>query len=443
VPEDHEIRSVDDLLHEVRDLLEGEYGEVWVSGELGQFTLHRSGHLYATLKGQEGSLSLVAFKSTLARSSGFRPEEGARLIVRGYLSLYVPGGRFQLIAQALVPAGRGDLLAAIEERKRRLAAEGLFDEGRKRPLPALPRWIGVVTSPDGAAIRDFVLAAWARWPARILLAPATVQGERAPAALVAALTQLGQVPEVDVVVLTRGGGSAEALAAFSDEAVVRAVAACPVPVVSAVGHEVDWVLTDLAADWRAATPTAAGERVVPVHADWLARVGELERLMAERLRRRLSHLRADLKAAEKGLQHPATRLHRLAVRLEEAEHALERGARLVLRGPHARLVALADRLGRRVPTGRVHGADARLLRLDGRVRAAAQAALRRPRERLREQEGRLRALDPRAVLARGYSITRDARSGAILRSVADAPPGTPLLTRVADGELCSTVEASE
>lgn len=440
LPEPRDILTVDDICQHVRDLLEGELASVWVEGELSQVTLHRSGHLYATLRGRESLMSLVMFRGSLARLP-FRPEEGQRVVVHGYLSLYVPQGKFQMVGDSMVLAGRGDLLREIEELKRRLAAEGLFESTRKRPLPFLPRWIGLVTSPDGAAIRDFLKKAWERYPARVLLAPASVQGERAAGEIVAALGMLARQPEVDVIVLTRGGGAAEDLAAFSNEAVVRAVAASPVPVVSAVGHEVDVVLTDFAADLRAPTPTAAGEIVVPRLDDLHAQIDALGQRLAQHLSTRCALLRRELLAAERGLASPERRVHRLLLRLADAERRLTPAASEVLQARGARLERVAERLRRRDPRRRLPELALRLERARATLEAGLRRRVQRLSSRLEARAAGLGALDPEGVLLRGYSITLDDDTGRVVRSVTAVGEGARLTTRLADGRLASTVTA--
>lgn len=438
MPEPRDILTVDDLCSHVRDQLEGEFSSVWVAGELSQVTLHRSGHLYATLRGRESLLALVMFRGTVQRLP-FRPEEGQRVTVHGYLSLYAAQGKFQLIGDTMQLAGQGDLLREIEERKRRLAAEGLFDAARKKPLPLVPRWIGLVTSPQGAALVDFLRKAWERYPVRILLAPAAVQGERAAGEIVAALQALDRQDEVDVLVLTRGGGAPEDLAAFSDEAVVRAVAACRKPVISAVGHEVDVVLSDFAADVRAPTPTAAGECVVPRLGDLMTRVDDLSDQLADRLLTRLALQKRDLLAAEHGLASPERRVHRLVLRLAEVERRLQAAGPALLDRRALRVRNLEGRLRARDPRRRVPELVLRTERTRGRLVAALRRRLQALSGGLAALEAGLRGLDPEAVLERGYSITVNAATGRVVRRVADVAAGVPLVTRLGDGRVGSTV----
>ena len=439
MPREEEIRSVDEVCELARDLLESEFSGVWINGEVSQCTLHRaSGHLYATLRGERGVLPFVMWRGTLRRL-GLEVEVGQRLTLHGYLTIYEPSGKFQLIADNAVVAGRGDLLRELEDRKRRLAAEGLFDPERKQRLPRVPRWIGVVTSLQAAALKDFVRIIYERYPARVLVAPASVQGERAPAQLIEALCALDACPEVDVIVLTRGGGSVEDLACFSDEALVRAVAACRTPVVSAVGHEIDTVLTDLAADLRAPTPTAAGSLVVPELSELSERFDVAGRDLAGLLQRLLSLRRERLSSGERRLLHPGRRLDRIQLRLLDLQQGLEAAMR--------RQITLQTR-AQASSEARLKRCDPRPLllersrRLDAARRALVRplsAALRSFEERTLAAGTALEALDPSAVLARGYSITRRHQDGAVVRSVLEVADGTQLETRVADGSFVSIV----
>jgi exodeoxyribonuclease VII large subunit len=439
VPRDDEIRSVDEVCEGARDLLESEFFNVWISGEVSQCTLHRaSGHLYATLRGDRGILPFVMWRGTVRRL-GLEVEVGQRLTVHGYLTIYEPSGKFQLIADNALVAGRGDLLRELEERKRRLADEGLFEAERKQRLPLYPRWIGVVTSLQAAALKDFVRIVYERYPARMLVAPAPVQGERAPAQLIQALRALDACEEVDVIVLTRGGGSVEDLAVFSDEALVRAVAACRTPVVSAVGHEVDTVLTDLAADLRAPTPTAAGALVVPKMEDLLERLEASSEALVARVDRLLAARRERLLLGERRLVHPGRRLDRMRLRLADLAQGLEAAARRQVALRTREHAGLADRLARRRPGPLVLARSRRLAALRRALVRPVSAKLRRLDERAWTAGAALEALDPSAVLARGYSITRRAEDGALVRSTSEVAEGTALETRVADGTLRSIV----
>jgi exodeoxyribonuclease VII large subunit len=419
---DDAVLTVGELTRAIRDLLARAWPGLWVEGEVSRVTRHASGHLYFSLRdrdgrGEEATLAAVLWRRD-AQVFGRLLREGERVQCHGRLDLYPPQGRHQLICDRVRPVGAGALLQALEETKRRLAAEGLFAPERKRPLPFLPRTVGVVTSPTGAALRDILKVLGGRFPVRVLLAPAAVQGASACPELIRGLRQLDARPDVDVIIIGRGGGSLEDLWCFNDEGLARAVAATRTPVVSAVGHEIDTVLTDLVADLRAATPSAAAEAVVPARPDLLRRVAvcrdRLARALARELERRtlrLDDLRNCLKSAAR--EDLARRRRRVA----ELQALLRRhhpGARLLAQG--RRLAALRDRLARTLPL-----------------------ALARRRARLEHLAATLHALGPEAQLARGYAIVRRQPELAILTDPAAAPPGTELDILLHHGTLAATV----
>ncbi|MFM2055516.1 MAG: hypothetical protein RL456_3553, partial [Pseudomonadota bacterium] len=331
----------------------------------------------------------VMWRSTVARM-GRIPAEGARVTVRGSIDVYPPRGGYQIIATRIAEAGQGDLAARLEALKARLAAEGLFDEGRKRRLPLLPRAVGLATASGSAALADMLHSIRARFPEMpVVVSPCLVQGRGAAASIAAALARLAAHRDVSVIVCGRGGGSLEDLWAFNEEAVVRAIAACPVPVVSAVGHETDWTLADLVADLRAKTPTAAGETVVPV--------------------------RADLEAA-----------------LAEGRQRLDQAIDGLLADTRARLAALAAHRALAGPAFQVQIRQQRLDELLGRLHAAGDRRMADAQARLGTAAARLDALSPLKVIGRGFSVIRTEQKK-LVRRLADAPPGTQLEARVEDG----------
>lgn len=374
------VLSVSDLNRLLRVSLEKDYAEVWVAGEVSSLRTPSSGHLYFCLKDRRSQIAAVVFRS-LQRTLPFRVRDGLEVIAHGRISLYEPRGDLQLMVDTLEPRGVGSLQLALEQLKQRLAAEGLFDPARKRPLPAWPRAVGVVTARSGAALRDIIITLRRRLPAvRVVVRAVRVQGRLAGADIVAALAELATVREVEVVIVGRGGGSAEDLWAFNEERVARAIAGSPVPVVSAVGHEIDVTLADLAADCRAATPTAAAALVVPDRAE---------------LRQRLTVRQRALAAA----------LHAQLRRKRERVTALARH----LRDPRRHLVLQRQRVGE----------------LSERARRGLGATLRSARARLAANGERLHALSPLAVLERGYSIVRR-DDGAVIRSAQDVLVGDTL-----------------
>lgn len=436
--------SVSELTASLRELVEARFPEVWVEGELSGARLWNTGHLYFALKDAGAQLKGVMFRSA-ARTLRFRPEDGLRVVARGRISVYDPRGEYQLVCEHLEPQGLGALQLAFEQLKRRLAAEGLFDTARKRPLPALPRRIGIVTSIDGAALRDIIKVLRRRYPnAHVVIAPSRVQGEGAAAEIAAALGRITRVDDVDVVIVGRGGGSLEDLWAFNEEAVARAIAASPVPVISAVGHETDTTIADFVADLRAPTPSAAAELVVERKDGFTAQIDRL-------------HDRLDA-AVDMRLQRLATRLHRLEARPAFAGIP----ARVAVRGRH-----LAD-LGAALRRLAAQGVQRRRRTLEGdrrrleaasperrltRVRAtlagretALHAAITRRVERATARLGRaatgLESLSPLAVLGRGYALCWTADRTALVRDAAAVPAGTTVHVRVHRGELDCTVTGS-
>ncbi|WP_347262175.1 exodeoxyribonuclease VII large subunit [Rudaea sp.] len=412
---EREIFSPSQLVRLARDLLEDTFPLIWVEGEISNFSRPASGHLYFSLKDAQAQIRCAMFKSraTLLR---FKPADGTRVLARARVSLYEARGEFQLIVEHLEEAGEGALLRAFEQLKARLAAEGLFDAAKKRPLPALPRRIGVITSATGAAIRDVLSVLARRFPfADVEVIPVPVQGKEAPPAIVTALDAASKARRHDVLLLTRGGGSLEDLWAFNDEGVARAIRASAIPVVSAVGHEVDFTIADFAADLRAPTPSAAAEILVPdgaaIRRNLLRDEARLETLMLRRLQnaaQRLDHAWARLRA-----QHPRARLQRGGERLAHLR------ARLQAQHP---LIRLAQR-------------REQLAALELRLRAALDRRLDRRRQHLAELARTLNAVSPLATLQRGYAILLDRDNGEVLRSVERARQSAHLIARLADGEV--------
>ena len=456
--EEPRVWRIAELLRRVRRQLEGDYHGIWVEGEVVGLKVHpTSGHRYFELRDPDARLPCVMWRSAAripAASAAL--VEGQRVRCRGHLTLWEGGGRFQMIVERVEPGGAGDLAARIEDLKRRLQAEGLTATERKRPLPLVPRAVGVVTSPAGAALHDVLKVLARRVPVPVVLSPCAVQGEEAAASIAAALERIGRRPGIDVVILTRGGGSAQDLMAFNTEVVARAVAASPVPVISAVGHEIDVTVVDLVSDLRAATPSEAAERAVPTVAAVAERlawaVGRSARALRQRLTaegRALDRLQARLPAADRILGPPAQtldgtleRAHRaLAERLERRRRTLE-GLRRRLAAAHPRW-RLAQHRGRLATLrSRLEGwgergfrdAAGRLELAERALRAAAPRLVAAPRARLGAASARLEALSPLAVLARGYALARTA-DGAVLTDAARVAPGDAVEVALARGRV--------
>jgi exodeoxyribonuclease VII large subunit len=425
---------VGDLVARVRQSLEAGFASVWVEGEVSNLRVPASGHAYFTLSDERAQLRAVCFR-TVARLLRVELKDGARVLARGRLTLYEARGDVQLVVEDVESLGEGLARLELEALKRRLAAEGLFAPERKRPLPLLPRAVGVVTSPTGAALRDVLHVLRRRAPGvSVYLAPAAVQGEGAAAELRAALTLAASQPDVEVIVLGRGGGSAEDLSAFNDETLVRAVAACPVPVIAAVGHEIDVTLVDFAADLRAPTPSAAAELAVREWARW----GEQVRSAGERLNsaflRWLDRWRREVERLDPRFRSPAARVARLRIALDRGAEALEAAlARRMLR-IRARVAAAETRLARLAPERRLGAVREQLGRLEERLQAWPDGALALRRRDVRQREGELRALSPLAVLGRGYALVRHPTAG-LVRDAASCRVGEILEVRLSQGEL--------
>ena len=425
-----------------RDLLEGAFPLVWVEGELSNVSRPASGHLYFTLKDAAAQVRAAMFKprSTYLR---FRPTEGMHVLVRARVSLYEPRGDYQLIVEHMEEAGEGALRRAFEALKARLAAEGLFDAARKRALPRFARRIGVITSPSGAAVRDVLSVIRRRFPlVEVDVLPVPVQGKEAPPAIAAMLRRAGASGRYDVLLLTRGGGSLEDLWAFNDEGVARAIHASPVPVVSAVGHEIDYTVADFVADLRAPTPSAAAELLVPDRTALAHQLAQRRDRLALLMRRRLEALAQglDQRLARLGAQRPQARLALGRERLMALLARLRHRERNALDARAAALARLHARLGMQHPQARLRAHAAHLQALRQRLQAATARGLERRARYLAELARTLHAISPLATLERGYAILFDAE-GRVLRSVATADAGDALRARLADGELQLTVKS--
>ena len=432
--------TVSELTVRLKAELEEAFPAVWVEGEISNLRTPGSGHAYFTLKDEGAQLSAVLFRGR-GRRVRFDLEDGMQVLAFGGLDVYAARGQYQLVVEVMEPKGLGALQLAFEQLKRKLEAEGLFEEGRKRRLPAFPRVIGVVTSPTGAAIRDILNIIGRRFgDLRILIAPVRVQGDEAPGEIVQALENLQTVPDLDVVIVGRGGGSIEDLWAFNDEGVARAIAACRVPVISAVGHETDFTIADFVADLRAPTPSGAAELVVR---EKLAVVEALAGLYA-RLKQAVTaevaayRERVEFLSRRRVLTDPARALRDLHRRLDELQGRLRLGLRSSQRQVWHRVALATGALRSRNPLARIAGGAALLAQLRGRLVASATHSMKASRSRFAETVGRLESLSPLGVLARGYSLTR-LPSGAVVRSAGQVAVGDPLEILLHQGALGARV----
>jgi len=438
--------TVSQLNDRIQGLLETEFADVWVEGEVSNLRLMpASGHWYFTLKDEKAQIRAVVWKSD-ARYLKFQPKDGMKVLARGAVRLYAPRGEYQLTVQVIEPLGKGSLQQAFEELKEKLDKEGLFAPARKRPLPMLPQRIGIVTSPTGAVLRDILRVLAARYAnLDVLVYPCRVQGPEAAAEIVRGIRALNRLGGLDVLVVARGGGSLEDLWPFNEEAVARALAASQVPTISAVGHETDFTIADFVADLRAPTPSAAAERVVQAKAEIQARIGAWEGRLHSALRLRLTRTRARVEAvtshrvfaAERGrLRTYAQRVDDLTRRSETGlGHRLE-AARGRLQRAHARIEAF--RWDRQVGERRlrVEQAEARLAALVAHRLATGRGELSRHAEKLE-------ALSPLAVLGRGYALVWDASGRRLVRASHQVEVGDTLQVRLHDGRLTANVTAKE
>ena len=419
-PAPRRVLTVTDLNARIRALLEDQFIEVWVEGELSNCKLWNTGHMYFTLKDSAAQIRGVMFRSAL-RTLRFKPQDGLRVVARGRISVYDPKGEYQLVCEHLEPEGLGALQLAFEQLKQRLQAAGLFDPRRKRPLPALPRKIGIVTSLDGAAVRDIIQVLRRRHPnAHIVIRPARVQGDGAALDIARGLAAIGRVPGVDVVIVGRGGGSIEDLWAFNEEVVARAIAGCPVPTISAVGHETDVTIADFVADVRAPTPSAAAEMVVARKDDFCAHIDRLTHRVQSAMTSCLHRGESRLRSLE---------ARSMAIRTQVA----------VRQRTYQSLWRALETFDLRRRLGRIR---ARLVAVDARLAGASARSRHRADGRLRASAARLEALSPLAVLGRGYAVCWNADRTAVIRDAAQASKGDRVRVTLGRGELDCHVDRS-
>ncbi len=439
-PQARRIWQVHDLVGRVRTHVEREYADVYVEGEISNYRPADSGHLYFTLKDSTAQLRIVMFRNQ-ARLMRFKPANGMQVIVRGRVTIYEDRGELQLMAEYMEPMGAGALQVAFEQLKARLAAEGLFDAARKKPLPALPRSIGIVTSARGAAIQDMLNILRRRHDSvHVLIYPAQVQGEAAPAEVSAGVRYFNVEMNVDVIIVARGGGSVEDLAAFNDEGLARAISASALPVISAVGHETDFTICDFVADLRAPTPSAAAELVVRSKAELGERLASLRTRLGRAARFQIMSARQALNAlAQHGaFARMAELIARRQQRVDELTYALATAMRTVLQQRRRRMDTAAARVLHYDLRSQI---QARKRELDATTRgfsAVMRKLLLARRARLDQAASRLQALSPLAILERGYALVFDA-NGAVLKDSTQVSAGQPIRARVAHGEIDATV----
>ena len=434
------IYTVSALTEEIKEVLEGHFDFVWVEGEISNFRSPSSGHYYMVLKDEKSQIRAVMFRPQ-TRYLKFTPEDGMKVIAQGRIGIYPPRGEYQIILDYLEPLGIGALALAFEQLKKKLAAEGLFDEEMKRPLPFLPQRVAVITSPTGAAIRDFLKIIHRRFAnIEIIVIPVKVQGDEATAEMVEALETVNRELKVDVIVLTRGGGSLEDLWAFNHEELARAIRASHIPVVSAVGHEIDITISDLAADFRAPTPSAAAELLVIEKESLIERLKEIRGRLESHTKAYLGNLNQRMMLLAKGLRDPRKRMAETWMRLDELHGWLLRLMDLTIKERQKNMTAQGRALLLYSPIKLLGSLEQRI---DFHRRALILMILKRLKENrmgLSHLGERIKDLNPTSVMERGYSITRKLPERIILRDVSGLKKGDHVNVTLAKGELDCQIE---
>jgi exodeoxyribonuclease VII large subunit len=434
--------TVRDLVAAVRTHLEREYSDTWVEGEISNFRAHDSGHLYFTLKDESAQIRVVVFRST-ARLLRFRPENGMQVVVRGRVTIYEDRGELQISAEYLEPKGAGALQIAFEQLKAKLEAEGLFDAGRKKPIPTLPRRIGIVTSPQAAALRDILNILRRRHlGANVLIFPAQVQGEMAAVEVSAGVRYFNRARNVDVIIVARGGGSAEDLAAFNHEGLARTIVSSQIPVISAIGHETDFTIIDFVADLRAPTPSAAAELVIRSRQEIEEQLDGLHRRLEKAIRYHLLIARQNLTelARHGAFARIMNLIHRRQQRLDDLLHRLAQAQRSIIENQRRRFEALSAAV-RHYDVRRVLASMRKDLEAQSTALVSAFRNLLLERKvRVERMDTALQALSPLAILERGYALVFDA-SGELLKDAAKVKPGDEISARLAHGTLNATVRS--
>jgi exodeoxyribonuclease VII large subunit len=436
-----DVYSVSRLNREARELLESGFLRLWVEGEISNLARPASGHLYFTLKDARAQVSCALFRNRATRL-GFSPENGSQVLIQAQVSLYEARGNYQLIVNHMEEAGDGALRRAFEQLKNQLHKEGLFEEQHKHALPRLPRCIGVITSPSGAAIRDVLTVLRRRFPGtQVIIYPTQVQGETAARQIVAAIQAADSRTECDVLLLTRGGGSLEDLWPFNEEMVARAVHACKIPIVSAVGHEIDVVITDFVADHRAATPSAAAELLSSDQTELDNRFRQLDSRLRTLLRQRLHQHRNQLNWLTKRIEqsHPGRQLQQQAQRLDDLELRLTRAWQHQCAQHQAGIGALQAKLRQHSPQQLLQKLGAQASQLAQQLEYCINTQLSGRREKLAVLSRALQAISPLATLQRGYSITLNKPGGSVLQHATQTKTGDILETRLARGRIFSQV----
>jgi len=438
--------TVSRLNAEVRAVLEGSFPLLWVEGEISNLAQPSSGHIYFTLKDRHAQVRCAMFRMKRQRLR-FLPQNGSQVLLRCRVGLYEGRGEFQLMVEHMEPAGEGALRQAFELLKEKLSAEGLFAIDHKKPLPAYPGQIGVITSPTGAAVRDILTVLKRRFPAAgVVIYPVRVQGDEAAVEIEAMLRLADRRAECDLLILARGGGSLEDLAAFNDERVARAIHASSLPIISAVGHEIDFTIADFVADQRAATPSAAAELASPDRVELVSQIDSLANQMSLRIRKHMESRKSALQNIGRRLfrSHPGNRVIQWQLRLDELEQRLHKAVSRDHRHRVALLNTLAARIAAVTPMHELQRMHQHHQSLNRRLQFAIESLFGRQRQLLAKAAGNLNALSPLATLQRGYSITRRVSNGAVVQDAAEVETGERVETLLAHGRLlCEVISVSD
>jgi len=436
---ERKILTVTELTEEIRKILEGGFSSVWVQGEISNYKRAPSGHSYFTLKDDNSQVKSVMFKGQ-SRFLKFKLEDGLKVLGWGRVSVYSPRGEYQLVVETLEPVGLGSLMLALEQLKAKLSAEGLFEVSRKKSLPRKPQTVGVVTSATGAAVRDIIRIIQRRSPGvNVVVSPTSVQGEKAPGEIIAALNRLVVSNLPDVIIIGRGGGSIEDLWAFNDETVVRSIAMCPMPIISAVGHETDFTLSDFAADVRASTPSAAAELVVPDDRETWDTVSHLFARLKNSMFNCLSRNVQTLDEITRTFLQPLRRIQDERLRLRDLSDRIKKNALRIVALARKDLEAMLVRLRPDILTRTHDVASDDLMQLNGRLSRSIRLSLEDFRQRLSGLVAQLETLSPLKVMLRGYSITFKVEDGSLVNEAQAVSQGEEIRTLVSYGEIISVV----
>lgn len=434
------IYTISQLTNEAKELLEGTFPLIWLEGELSNFSCPSSGHWYFTLKDSQSQVRCAMFRMRNMHTS-FRPKNGDQILLRARVSLYAPRGDFQLIAEHMEEAGDGLLRKAFEALKQKLNNEGLFSTEHKQPLPPQPQNIGIITSPTGAAIKDILHILKRRSPTtKVTLYPVAVQGEQAPAQIIEMIKQATADQRCDALIVTRGGGSIEDLWAFNDEALARAIYQCPIPTISAIGHEIDYTISDFVADQRAPTPSAAAELASKDQQELIPLLKRHEQRLQHNMKRLLSAKQQQLSWLQQRIRHPQQRLLEQSQRIDELERRLIRHYQQQLAQQQQKVELLKARIQQNSPFHALKNHAQHFQALQRRLNQVIQQQLAHHQQRLSQNAHQLQAISPLATLSRGYSIAKESKRGHIIRNANQVSPGEKINLQLNKGRLDLIVE---